>query len=72
MRATGGYGRKAWLESAYGIPVEVVELKDAQAAQANPCAWGTYGVVCNGKVINYVPGGNAALIKGLKKPKLIS
>ncbi len=72
MRAEGGYGRKAWLESVYGIQVEVVEIDDYLAAQANPCAWGTYGIVCNRKVINYVPGGNAALIKTLKRLKAIS
>ena len=72
MRAEGGYWRKAWLESVYGLRSEVVEMDDYLAAQANPCVWGTYGVVCNGKVINYVPGGNAALVKGLKRLKIIS
>ncbi len=72
MRVETGRARQAWLKSEYGIEAKIVELNDYQDAQANPCVWGTYGIICNGHVINYVPGGGSLLMKNLKKLKVIS
>jgi hypothetical protein len=67
IRGEDESARKEWLGSEYGLKVNVVEVTDHQAAQANPCVWGTAGIICNGKIINYVPGGRAHLLKELKR-----
>ncbi len=71
MRGDKAYARREWLKSEYGIDARVIEVNDAPAAQANPCVWGTAGIVCNGRVINYVPGGDAYLKKKLKQMRMI-
>ena len=71
MRGDKAYIRKTWLKDRYGLDVTVIEVNDSQAAQANPCVWGTAGIICNGTIINYVPGGDAHLMKGLKRLKMI-
>ena len=71
VRGDKAYARKTWLKAKYGLDVTVIEVNDCQAAQANPCVWGTAGIVCNGAIINYVPGGNAHLLKALKRLKMI-
>jgi len=67
MRGDETYARKAWLKSKYGLDATVIEVNDCRAAQANPCVWGTAGIVCNGEIINYVPGGDAHLMKKLRR-----
>lgn len=71
MRGDSLRARQEWLKSEYGIEAKVFEIADYKAAQANPCVWGTYGMVCNGVVINYVPGGNSLFMKSLKRLKII-
>jgi hypothetical protein len=71
MRGDKAHARKAWLKSKYGLDATVIEVDDCRAAQANPCVWGTAGIVCNGEIINYVPGGNAHLMKKLKRLNVI-
>jgi len=71
MRGDKNYTRKTWLKSKYGLDATVIEVNDYWAAQANPCVWGTAGVVCNGEIINYVPGGDAHLVNKLKRLNVI-
>lgn len=67
VRGEDESARKEWLGSAYGLEVNVVEITDHKTAQANPCVWGTAGIICNGRIANYVPGGNAHLLKELRR-----
>lgn len=67
MRGEKESARKEWLSSEYGLKVSVVEIADHEAAQANPCVWGTAGIICNGAIVNYVPGGRAHLLKEFKR-----
>jgi L-amino acid N-acyltransferase YncA len=71
MRGDETYARKTWLKSRYGLDATVIEVNDCRAAQANPCVWGTAGIVCNGEIINYVPGGDAHLVNKLKRLNVI-
>ena len=64
------YYKQDTLKSVYGIEATVIELKDCREAQMNPCVWGTYGMIANGRVISYVTGGNS-YIKSLKKLRII-
>jgi GNAT superfamily N-acetyltransferase len=64
------YFKKGVLESEYGIDAHVIELQDCKEAQMNPCVWGAYGIIANGKVISYVTGGNS-YIKSLERLKII-
>ena len=70
-RGERNQARQAWLRSKYDLDARIVEVDDSQIAQSNPCVWGTAGIVCNGEVINYVPGGDATLLKKLKRLKMI-
>lgn len=48
---------KLLLESAaaHGMPARVVELTSAREVQESaPCAYGTFGIVCEGKLLSYV------------------
>lgn len=71
MRGDKAIARKAWLQANYGLDVNVVEITDHEMAQANPCVWGTSGIICYGKIVNYVPGGDQPLLKQLKRLKVI-
>jgi hypothetical protein len=42
-----------------GIPTKLVDLPDAQAAQRSPCAFGTFCIIYNGKILSYHPISNA-------------
>jgi len=66
------YGRQVELQKSFAVESLVLKIENFQEAQANPCAWGTYGIVANGSVINYIPGGYKGFLKGLKKKKIIS
>jgi N-acetylglutamate synthase-like GNAT family acetyltransferase len=67
MRGEKDLARKEWLSSDYGLNVNLVQINDHKAAQMNPCVWGTAGIVYAGKIINYVPGGNAHLLNELQR-----
>jgi L-amino acid N-acyltransferase YncA len=71
MRGDRNEARKAWLKSNYGLDAKVIKINSSQMAQANPCVWGTSGVVCNGEILNYVPGGDARFLKALKRLKIV-
>jgi len=70
---TGGeaIARKEWLHAKYGLEANVIEVTDHGMAQANPCVWGTAGIICHGEIVNYVPGGDAHLLKKLRRMKVI-
>lgn len=65
MRGGRNRARMEWLKSQYGLDAHVIEVQDHTQAQANPCVWGTSGVICNGEIVNYVRGGDGALRKAL-------
>jgi len=50
-----------------GILVRLFELKDFKAAQCSPCAFGTFCIIYNGKIISYHPISNTRLENILKK-----
>jgi hypothetical protein len=52
---------KAILETAkkQGLETRLVELQDADAAQHSPCAFGTFCILYNGKILSYHPISNA-------------
>jgi len=41
-----------------GIQTKVVDLQDSQAAQRSPCAFGTFCIIYNGKIISHHPISN--------------
>jgi GNAT superfamily N-acetyltransferase len=51
---------EAILESAkkLDITTKLVDLQDSQAAQHSPCAFGTFCIICNGKIISHHPISN--------------
>jgi GNAT superfamily N-acetyltransferase len=71
MRGEKAIARKEWLHSNYRLEVNIIEMTDHKMAQANPCVWGTSGIICNGQVVNYVPGGDQHLLKQLRRMKVI-
>ena len=42
-------------EKAYGIKPNIINLKNCEEAQNSPCAFGTFCIIHNGKVIAYHP-----------------
>ena len=42
-------------EKEYGIQPDIINLENCQKAQNSPCAFGTFCIVYNGKVIAYQP-----------------
>jgi len=63
--------RKEWLKTKYGLETNIIEINNHEQAQANPCVWGTSGIICNREIINYVSGGRAPLLKKLRQMRLI-
>jgi len=59
----------AILESAnaLGIKTTLIDLKDANAAQNSPCAFGTFCILHNGKIISHHPISNTRFINIIKK-----
>jgi len=54
----------------YGIQAHLVELDTAEAAQDSPCAFGTFCIVYNGKVISHHPISNGRFVNimdGIRK-----
>jgi hypothetical protein len=71
MRGDKVMARQEWLYSTHGLEANIIEITDHEMAQANPCVWGTSGIICNGKIVNYVPGGNQPILKQLRQMKMI-
>ena len=52
---------KAILESAenkFKLKTKLIDLKDSESAQKTPCAFGTFCIIYNGKIISYHPISN--------------
>jgi len=65
MRREVLLARREWLKTKYGLDASMIEINDYKQAQANPCVWGTAGIICNGEIVNYVPGGRTPLLRKL-------
>jgi hypothetical protein len=51
------------------IPVNIVHIENARAAQRSPCIYGTLGYFFNGELLTYRPTGTKKLLE-LLEPKL--
>ncbi len=54
-------------EKEYGIKPKIVELKNCEEAQNSPCAFGTFCIIYNGKVIADHPISNKRFINIMNK-----
>jgi len=45
-------------DKVYGIKPRIIELKSCQDAQNSPCAFGSFCIVYNGKVVAEAPTSN--------------
>lgn len=52
-----------------GLSAKVVDLKDAEMAQHSPCAFGTFCIVYNGKIISHHPISNTRFENIINKEK---
>ena len=59
--------RREWIRREYGLSAQVIDVASHEMAQANPCVWGSSGVICNGQIVNYVSGGDAPLRDRLRR-----
>lgn len=63
---------RAMLETAemkFGIQTQLIDLKDHQMAQKTPSPFGTFAMICNGKIISHHPISNTRfenIMQGLK------
>jgi hypothetical protein len=54
-------------EKAYSIKPKIINLKNCQEAQNSPCAFGTFCILYNGKVIAYHPISNTRFTNIMNK-----
>jgi GNAT superfamily N-acetyltransferase len=54
-------------EKIYGITPKIINLKNYEEAQNSPCAFGTFCIIYNGKVIAYHPISNKRFSNIMKK-----
>jgi hypothetical protein len=54
-------------EKVYGIVPNIVDLKDCREAQNSPCAFGTFCIIYNGKVIAAHPISNTRFMNIMNK-----
>jgi hypothetical protein len=45
-------------EKKFNLKTRLIDLKDSEAAQNTPCAFGTFCIIYNGKIISYHPISN--------------
>ena len=59
----------AILETAkkLNIKANLIDLKDSNAAQQSPCAFGTFCIIYNGEIISYHPISNTRFENIMKK-----
>lgn len=57
-------------ETKFRIKTNLIDLKDADSAQQTPCAFGTFCIIFNGKVISYHPISNTRFENIMKKDLL--
>jgi hypothetical protein len=62
---------EAILETAkkLGLQTKLVDLEDSQAAQRSPCAFGTFCIIYNGKIISHHPISNGRFENIIKQMK---
>jgi hypothetical protein len=61
---------KAILDSAknkFGLSATLVDLKDAIEVQDSPCAFGTFCIIYNGKILSFHPISNTRFENIIKK-----
>ena len=56
-------------EKTYGIKPDVIDLKNCEEAQNSPCAFGTFCIIYNGKIIAEHPISNKRFINIMNKIK---
>jgi len=54
-------------QKKFGLVPKLEELDDAAAAQESPCAFGTFCILYNGKIISYHPISNTRFENIMKK-----
>ena len=54
-------------EKEYGIKPNIIELKNCKEAQNSPCAFGTFCIVYNGKVVAETPINNTRFTNIMNK-----
>ena len=54
-------------EKVYGIKSNIIELRNCKEAQNSPCAFGTFCIIYNGKVIAYNPISKTRFINIMNK-----
>lgn len=54
-------------QNQLGLKANLIDLKDAAAAQASPCAFGTFCIVYDGEIISYHPISNTRFENIMKK-----
>jgi hypothetical protein len=52
-----------------GIKATLIDLQDAQAAQRSPCAFGTFCIIYNGKILSHHPISNSRFKNIIEKTK---
>jgi hypothetical protein len=52
-----------------GIKANLIDLKDAQSAQQSPCAFGTFCIINDGKILSYHPISNTRFQNIMEKGK---
>jgi hypothetical protein len=54
-------------KNRFNLTVDLIDLKDADAAQNVPCAFGTFCIIYNGEIISYHPISNTRFENIMKK-----
>jgi GNAT superfamily N-acetyltransferase len=54
-------------EQIFGLTVDLIELGDACSVQQSPCAFGTFCIIYNGKVISHHPISKTRFVNIMKK-----
>ena len=54
-------------EKEYGIEPNIIDLKNCHEAQNSPCAFGTFCIIYNGKIVAYHPISNTRFVNIINK-----
>ncbi|KNZ42741.1 GNAT family N-acetyltransferase [Acetobacterium bakii] len=54
-------------QNQFHLPVQLIDLSDAKAAQNSPCPFGTFGIIFNGKIISHHPISNTRFVNIIEK-----
>jgi hypothetical protein len=55
------------VKAKFNLEANVINLQDANAVQQSPCAFGTFCIVYNGKILSHHPISNTRFINIMKK-----